>query len=67
MPSSATDSPSVVSTRYFHPASSAWRAPVNAMSSADAAVVASTSSQATARLPAIGTASSAAQKAYSAA
>ena len=41
--------------------------PVNATSSADAAVVASTISQATARLPASGTASSAAQKTNSAA
>ena len=61
IPSSATDSPSVVSTRYFQPASSALGVPLKATSSADAAVVASTISQATARLPATGTASSAAQ------
>ena len=52
----------VVSTRYFQPASRALRLPLWATSSADAAVVASTSSQASPRLEATGTASNAAQK-----
>ena len=50
MPSSATASPSVVSTRYFQPASSALRLPLKATSSAEAAVVASISSQASAEV-----------------
>ena len=43
IPSRATDRPSVVSTRYFQPASRASRRPLKATSSADVAVVASTS------------------------
>jgi hypothetical protein len=66
MPSRATARPSVVRTRYFQPASSALRRPLEATSSADAAVVASISSHATARLSTIGTASSVAQNRYSA-
>ena len=61
MPSSATPSPRVVSTRYFQPASRALGLPLKATSSADAAVVASISTQATARLSTTATASSAAQ------
>ena len=67
MPRNATDRPSVVSTRYFQPASSASRRPLNATSNAEAAVVASTISHTAARLPAIGTASNAAQNMNSAA
>ena len=66
MPNSATVRPTLVSTRYFQPASRALRLPVKATSNADAAVVASTRIHATARLPASGTARSAAQKSRSA-
>jgi hypothetical protein len=62
MPSSATASPKVVSTRYFQPASSARLRPLKATSSAEAPVVASTSNHATPRLSTSGIASSAAQK-----
>ena len=62
MPSSATVSPSVVSTRYFQPASRALRRPLCTTSSAEMPVVASTMTQATPRLPMTGIASSAAQK-----
>ena len=65
MPSSATVSPTVVSTRYFQPASRALALPLCTTSRADAAVVASTSSQATPRLPTSGIASSSAQNRYS--
>ena len=63
IPSSATPSPSDVRTRYFQPASSARALPLKPTSSAEAAVVASTSSQATPRFPASGTASRIAQNA----
>ncbi len=67
MPSSATPRPSEVRIRYFQPASSARGRPLKPTSSADAAVVASTTSQAAPRLPASGTASSTVQNANSAA
>jgi hypothetical protein len=51
--------------RYFQPASSARGLPLNPTSSADAAVVASTTSQAPARLPTRGIATSTVQKAKS--
>ena len=57
--------PTEVRIRYFHPASSAPALPLKPTSSADVAVVASMSSQAVPRLPASGTASIAAQNAYS--
>ena len=66
IPSSATASPKVVSTRYFQAASSALRLPLKATSRAEAPVVASTSSHAIARLSTSATASSAAQKPWNA-
>ena len=65
IPSSATPSPSEVRIRYFQPASSARALPLKPTSSADGAVVASTSSHAAPRFPASGTASSTAQNAKS--
>ena len=67
MPSSATPSPSDVRIRYFQPASSARGLPLKPTSSAEAAVVASTSSHAPPRLPTTGTAVSTAQNAKSSA
>ncbi len=63
IPSSANPSPSVVRTRYFQPASRAEARPLKPTRSAEAAVVASISSQAMPRFPASGTATSTAQKA----
>ena len=63
MPSRATPRPSEVRIRYFQPASRARRLPLKPTSSAEAAVVASTRSQAAPRFPASGTASRIAQKA----
>ena len=63
IPSSATPRPSDVRMRYFHPASSARALPLKPTSSADAAVVASMSSQAAPRLPTSGTARRTAQNA----
>ena len=56
IPSSATPRPSEVRIRYFHAASSERALPLKPTSSADAAVVASISSQAPPRLPTSGTA-----------
>ena len=57
MPRSAKPRPREVRIRYFQPASSARRRPLKPTRSADAAVVASTSSQAPPRFPISGTAS----------
>ena len=64
MARSAIPSPSDVRIRYFQPASSARGLPLKPTSNADAAVVASTSSQAAPRFPASGTARSTTQNAY---